>query len=305
MKRQGREKRGKTDRFPIQEECIWMKAGVVNFRLCNNTYDCFTCPFDRGMRRALGVKGHAKQSKFTIHWSKELKKQYNGPYRPCRHILTGKVQGPKICTLNYECYHCPFDQMLDDLDMVELPSKPHIVFASGFKLAEGYYYHLGHSWVKIEHGGLARVGFDDFQAKVFGKAHSLKIPDLGTKLRQGHGGWAFTRDDHAASVLSPISGTVVAVNHKVREHPEIPHEDPYYEGWLFIVEPTLLKANLKGLYFGNESLRWLENENQRLLGLLGREHQSMASTGGEMLDDLFGLFPELGWERLVKTFLRT
>jgi hypothetical protein len=31
----------------------------------------------------------------------------------------------------------------------------------------------------------------------------------------------------------------------------------------------------------------------------------LAATGGGPLDDLFGLYPEIGWEKLVSTFLRT
>jgi len=36
---------------------------------------------------------------------------------PCSHRLTGRTEAPKICIHNYACYHCPFDQMLDDMDL--------------------------------------------------------------------------------------------------------------------------------------------------------------------------------------------
>ena len=39
----------------VEDECIWMKAGVVNFRVCDNAYDCNSCPFDKGIRRAMGL----------------------------------------------------------------------------------------------------------------------------------------------------------------------------------------------------------------------------------------------------------
>ena len=39
----------------VEDECIWMKAGIVNFRLCDNAYDCNNCPFDKGMRRTLSA----------------------------------------------------------------------------------------------------------------------------------------------------------------------------------------------------------------------------------------------------------
>jgi len=39
--------------FTINEDqCVWMRARVVNFKLCNNTYDCADCAFDKAMSEA-------------------------------------------------------------------------------------------------------------------------------------------------------------------------------------------------------------------------------------------------------------
>ena len=38
-----------------EDECIWMKAGVVNFRLCDNAYDCNSCGFDKAMQKAMNA----------------------------------------------------------------------------------------------------------------------------------------------------------------------------------------------------------------------------------------------------------
>ena len=40
----------------IEEECVWMKAGIINFRLCDNEYDCYHCAFDQSMRYAMESK---------------------------------------------------------------------------------------------------------------------------------------------------------------------------------------------------------------------------------------------------------
>jgi glycine cleavage system H lipoate-binding protein len=172
-------------------------------------------------------------------------------------------------------------------------------------MADGYYYHMGHSWARFEHGGRIRIGFDDFLVKVFGAPKDLGLPPLGATLKQDETGWTFGRKDHKAAVLSPVTGTVLAVNHKAREHPEITHDDPYQEGWLFILEPELPKRNLKRLYFGEESLQWIEQENQELMSLMGPKYERLAATGGGVVNDVFGHFPDLGWERLVRIFLRT
>ena len=28
-------------------QCVWMKAGVVNYKICENAFDCTTCAFDK------------------------------------------------------------------------------------------------------------------------------------------------------------------------------------------------------------------------------------------------------------------
>ena len=39
-----------------------------------------------------------------------------GRSRMCLHVLTGRVDAPKVCTRQFECYHCGFDQLLDEMD---------------------------------------------------------------------------------------------------------------------------------------------------------------------------------------------
>jgi len=238
-------------------------------------------------------------------WVESLQKKYPGSNRPCRHTLTGRVDAPKICPHNYECYHCAFDQMLYEQDLAEETEALHYTHASGYKMADGCYYHMGHTWARFEHGGQVRVGFDDFLVRLFGATQSITLPSLGVKLKQDDIGWTFKRDKQSASVLSPITGTVLAVNHKCREHPEIIHEDSYGAGWLCILEPDHPKRNLRQLYYGSETVRWIDTESQTLLALLGPEYEKLAATGGEPVRDIYANFPEVGWSRLVKTFLRT
>jgi len=289
----------------LEDECIWMKAGVVNFRVCDNDYDCNSCPFDKGMRKAMGIDKEMQTEAAAPQWVTHLQKKYPGSSRPCRHALTGRIDAPKICTQNYECYHCSFDQMLDETDLVGEMVPPTYSLASGYKMADGYYYHMGHSWTRFEHGGRVRVGFDDFFVKVFGAVRKLTLPPLGETLKQGRVGWEFARNGHAAAVLSPVTGTVLAINHNVYEHPEILMTDPYHAGWLFILEPDMPKRNLKGLYFGKESLTWIDNEVGELLSLIGTEYDRLAATGGEPVNDVFGRFPEIGWDSLVERFLKS
>ncbi|HYW69484.1 MAG TPA: hypothetical protein VE961_00530 [Pyrinomonadaceae bacterium] len=31
--------------------CVWMDAGVVNYKLCDRSYDCERCPLDQALHR--------------------------------------------------------------------------------------------------------------------------------------------------------------------------------------------------------------------------------------------------------------
>lgn len=285
--------------FQVREnECIWMKAGIVNFRICDNAYDCNTCRFDDAMQKAMKSKGG------KACWPDELKRQHAGDARPCRHVLTGRVEPPKICPNNYECSHCGFDQWLEETD-IAMANRPVLREVSGYRVAEDHYYHMGHGWARVEHGGYVRVGFDDFAMKTFGTAHFVDLPEIGQDLDQNRPGWAFGRDNLRAEVMSPVSGTVLAVNHKVADCPEIIHDSPYDGGWLFLVAPSALKKNLKKLYFGAETSGWIEGETRKLMRLMGPEYEQLAATGGRPLEDFYGNHPEIGWDTLVRSFFRT
>lgn len=287
----------------VEDECIWMKAGIVSLHTCNRVYDCFDCKFDKAMTKAMGDKATLETSS---NWAAYFKKKYDGASRPCRHVVTGRIQQPKICTHNYECQDCAFDQMLDDVEISQAQSKPEVVNVSGFDLARDYYYHDGHTWVRIEHGGMARVGFDAFVMKLFGKAQFLpEAMNIGTHMEKEEPGWAITQDNHKANVLSPISGTVLSVNQRAKDNPSLMHDDPYQEGWLYIVEPEAPLKSLRKLKYGDASIRWMEKENSRLVKLMGPEYANLAATGGEPVNDFYGFNPEIGWDKLVHTFLKT
>ena len=289
----------------MEDRCIWMKAGVVNYRICDNAFDCNTCAFDKAIRRAMKIEPGVDSQVVAPKWVDHLVERYDGANRPCRHALTGRIEAPKICPYNYECYHCAFDQMLDETDLALDLGTPTCKEVAGFKIADDYYYHMGHSWARFEHGGRVRIGLDDFAACVFGNLSSIDLPPLGAGVRQDQVGWAFGRACHRAAVLAPVTGTVLAVNHPAREHPQLVNEDPYGAGWLFIVEPDFPKRNLKRLFFGKESVRWMDQENRKLLNLLGSPYNDLAASGGTVIRDIFGTMDDLAWDQLASRFLHT
>jgi glycine cleavage system H lipoate-binding protein len=270
---------------------------VVEFKNCNNYFDCTTCKYDAGMRMK-AQKGN------QIHWRDAMRKR-SDLNRICRHTMTRRI-GKRACHQNYECSKCDFDQFFEDVWCTKVNSLPgRIQKIKGFDLPADYGFHTGHAWAKIEDGGTVRIGFDDFVLKVLGKADALELPLMGKELNRNSAGWGLKRKGHTADVLSPVGGVIMEVNPKVRENPQLANQDPFGDGWLFVVRTPDTKRTMKNLMTGPASMSWLNSEIARLESMIEEVAGPLAADGGVLAEDVYGNIPDLGWDNLTKTFLKT
>ena len=277
------------------QECLWSRIGAVEPRLCQNAFDCLSCPFDRLMQR----KKRAPEGR----WTKERWLKTPAQERYCRHMLSGRMPY-KLCTHGYQCSDCAYDQMLDDEMLYSPESRLELGAAGGFAFAENYYYHPGHIWARVEYGGRVRVGLDDFAARLFGPADGFSLPPIGASVSLGAPCSAFSRGGKQAALQTPLNGVVVARNPKVMERAAQVVDGPYNQGWLLLLEPVKLQRDLTGLISGSRVPQWLEEESQRLSDILTADSgQRLAATGGRVLPDVYGAVPGLDWDQLVDNFL--
>ena len=90
------------------KECVWMKLGMVAYRLCTHNYDCLTCEFDQMMQEKM-ASAEAPELDEALERFKELP----GSQRLCRYALKGDVSY-RLCTRLFQCATCEFGQMMDD-----------------------------------------------------------------------------------------------------------------------------------------------------------------------------------------------
>ncbi len=277
--------------------CLWMQAGVVKFKNCDNFYDCTSCKYDQAMEQKV-VKG--KQ----ISWQAAMKKRPDLD-RVCRHSLTHRIE-KRMCAYDYECAKCDFDQYFEDVWTTKANAYPgEMQKVKGFDVPTGYYFHNGHAWASIESGGYVRVGLDDFALKVLGQADAFDLPLMGKELDQNKVGWGLKRKHNLADVLSPVDGVIMEVNSKVRENPKLANHMPYSEGWLFMVRTPDIKGTLKKLMVDQDSLTWMNGEVKNLETMIEEVAGPLAADGGYLADDIYGNLPDLGWDNLTKKFLKT
>ena len=295
---------------PGKKKCVWMEAGVVSYKLCDHNFDCSTCVYDHGMhdrvaryKEKVAVQPLAAvPDKFTETWADKMM-QLPANRRKCRYMITGEV-GHKLCPNAYECGTCSFDQMMQERLQAETLPVHARSRESGFELAEDFYYHDGHTWAKPEYGGRVRVGLDDFAQKLIGKLSRIELPNIGQEVKQGEVGFQVRRNGDVAKLLSPMDGIVANVNHYLRDQPDLINESPYEKGWLFTLEPTRLRKNLKGLYYDKEARNFIHEEREKLFAM-ANDDLRVAADGGGSVEDISQELEGKNWAKFIKVFLKT
>ncbi len=293
-----------------ESECIWSHADVIDYQACDNAYYCNTCDLDDELRKAISENKKLKNSgkknteKYAdvVHWKDKLRKQpLSRQY--CLHYIKGQID-LKTCTNDYNCINCDFDQFFHDQYSVHATIQPvDVLNVAGFKVPQGYYYHVGHTWAKIEQNSEVRIGIDDFAFKLLGTPDRIEGPLVGKKVTQGKAAITFYRDGKTARFLSPVSGIVTAVNIKLCEQGNSMKDSPYVEGWILCVHATDLRNDLKSLRLGMEIKDHMRQDIELLQNLIEEQSPLRAADGGFLVDDIYGTMPDLNWERLTAEFL--
>jgi glycine cleavage system H protein len=173
---------------------------------------------------------------------------------------------------------------------------------AGFQVPENVRYHAGHTWALSESRELVRVGIDDFASKLIGKIESIALPQRGRWVRQGQKIWTIFRDGKSVDMVSPIEGTVTAINEAVLQNPELARKDPYGEGWLLTVQAPDAKINFRNLMGGTLARLWTESSALKLRSRMPMLAGAVAQDGGVAVDDLTANMPDEDWATLTKEF---
>lgn len=276
------------------QECIWSKAGEIEPTECVNAFDCLGCSIEKKVRTSFKEKGttRARSPMWSIMKGK------------CRHMLSGRISYG-LCT-SEDCANCEVEQTIqDDSELKPGPAPSRRSSASGYDMARNYYYHRGHSWVRVEYGGLVRMGIDDFALRLLGPQDEIEAPAPGSTLRQGQPAAVLKRSGKRAVISSPLDGVVVAVNGKLLDKAFEANNAPYEDGWLMVIQPSNLQENLNNLYFDSEGVSWIDEEAMHLNAVLAEGSRiSLVAPDAELAKDVFEEAPEIGWEKLVEDFLK-
>ena len=102
-------------------------------------------------------------------------------------------------------------------------------------IPESLRYSKEHEWIHLA-GNQARVGITDYAQGALGDVVYVELPSPGDSVALGDAIGEVESTKSVSDVFAPVSGTVAAVNDALEESPGKLNEDPYGDGWLFVLE---------------------------------------------------------------------
>jgi glycine cleavage system H protein len=136
-----------------------------------------------------------------------------------------------------------------------------MVKVDNYEVPEGLYYSKDFEWIKIE-GDSVRMGITDYAQKQLREIVYAELPEAGTEVQQNEPYGTLESVKAVSDLVAAISGTIEEVNSEVQSKPEILNEDPYVKGWLLVVKPANLQAELANLMDFDKAVEWHKNQSK-------------------------------------------
>lgn len=97
-------------------------------------------------------------------------------------------------------------------------------------------YRESHEWVRDEGNGVVVVGISDHAQAALGDMVYVELPEPGVSYEQGDACAVVESVKAASDAYAPVSGEIIEVNGALEDSPELVNNDPYGDGWLFMLQ---------------------------------------------------------------------
>jgi len=152
---------------------------------------------------------------------------------PCVWMSAGQISY-KLCDRDFECEACPLDAALrgQGQPSVEPAGRTSTAGSPALEFPDDRGYAPGHTWAGVLDDGHVRVGLDAFAAGLLAHASGVVLPAPGAPVEKGRTAFWITDGASTVAIQSPVTGSVLRRNPRLREHPALATEAPYEDGWL-------------------------------------------------------------------------
>ena len=93
-----------------------------------------------------------------------------------------------------------------------------------------------HEWVELKGDDLVVIGITDFAQEQLGDLVYVELPEVGDECSRGENISVIESVKAASDLIAPVSGTIIEVNSRLEDEPELVTEDSMGEGWFIKVK---------------------------------------------------------------------
>lgn len=123
-----------------------------------------------------------------------------------------------------------------ELAAIHLRSRTDPVASAGMNVPDDLRYSSDHEWLRTD-GARVQVGITDYAQDALGDVVYVELPEVGAAVKAGDSVAEVESTKSVSDIYAPVSGTIVEVNADLADAPERLNEDPYGDGWIFVIEP--------------------------------------------------------------------
>ena len=102
-------------------------------------------------------------------------------------------------------------------------------------IPENLKYSNDHEWLRVE-GDEAFIGITDFAQKELGDIVFVEVETVDETLEKEEVFGTIEAVKTVSDLLMPVEGTVVELNEKLEDEPELINKDPYNDGWIIKIK---------------------------------------------------------------------
>lgn len=116
-----------------------------------------------------------------------------------------------------------------------------------------------HEWLRIEDDQTLVVGITDHAQDLLGDMVYIELPEVDTNYNAGDDCAVVESVKAASDIYCPVSGSVLEVNDKLTDAPELVNKAAYDDGWIFKMRAEDI-GEVENLLSANDYEEYCESE---------------------------------------------
>jgi glycine cleavage system H protein len=225
--------------------CVWMDAGIAEFKLCDQEFCCETCAFNKNI---------TQQNKDNTMQQTNQETQLSADSR----AMTADAIFNNI-----------LKKRLDDLRAVNIP--------------KDRVYSRGQFWIQQNEEGNYRIGINHILANFFQPILSIVASKAPTNIHRHDPFCWIILPGGAITLRSPIEATIVRFNPALQQRPGLLNAAPFDDGW--IMEITAKSKGLTSFTSSTDSQRLTKRTLHNVEHVFKQTFQHLQPSAGTTLFD--------------------